>query len=176
MSLPQNNPYEQLPDAAPLAVRADFADGGTLPLAQVAASHGGEGRSPRLEWDAVDGAVSYAVSCFDPDAPTMSGFWHWNVYNLPAECTGLDAGAGTGDTADLPADSALGYNEALTREYLGAAPPAGHGPHRYFFTVTALDSRLDLPDDLTGARLHFMLREHVIARGHVMATFEAAAK
>lgn len=172
MALPTNNPYEQLPDAAPLVVRADFADGDTLPLANVADSHGGDGRSPRIEWDAVPGAASYAVSVFDPDAPTMSGFWHWNVHNLPAECTGLAEGVGTGDLADLPDGSALGRNEALTREYLGAAPPAGHGPHRYFVTVTALDTRLDLPDDLTGARLHFMLREHVIARGHLMATFE----
>ena len=139
-------------------------------------NYGGDERSPRLEWDAVEGAESYVVTCYDPDAPTMSGFWHWIVYNLPADTTSLDEGVGTGDLTDLPEGAALGYNEALERGFIGAAPPVGHGPHRYFFTVTALDSKLELPDNLTGARIHFMLREHVIARGHVMATFEAPAE
>lgn len=174
--LPQNNPYEQVFDAPKLEVRAaSFNDGDVLPLTHVAASHGGEALSPTLSWDAVPGAQSYTVTCFDPDAPTMSGFWHWVVYNLPADCTSLAEGVGTGDLADLPAGTALGYNEALGREYIGAAPPAGHGPHRYFFTVQALDTRLELPENLTAARVHFMLREHVIARGHVMATFEKKA-
>lgn len=177
MTLPANNPYEQLFPAAPLAVRAEsFADGDALPLAHVGVSHGGEERSPGLSWDAVEGAKSYSVTCYDPDAPTMSGFWHWVVYNLPADCTSLPEGAGTGDLADLPAGAALGFNEALGRQFIGAAPPAGHGPHRYFFTVQALDTVLELPDDLTAARVHFMMREHVIARGHLMATFEQPAE
>ena len=170
-----NDPYAKLDRVPSIAVRAPFADGGTLPDAQVAPSHGGQGRSPALEWDAVDGAVTYLVSCFDPDAPTMSGFWHWVVYNLPAECTTLAEHAGASDEASLPAGAVAGRNEALGTEYLGAAPPAGHGPHRYYFTVSALDTALDLPADLTGARVHFMAREHVIARGHVMATYEHTA-
>ncbi|MGO1542955.1 MAG: YbhB/YbcL family Raf kinase inhibitor-like protein [Gulosibacter sp.] len=175
-SIPQNNPYEQVPEAPAMTLRAaSFNDGETLPLAHVGASHGGEALSPELSWDAVEGAESYTVTVYDPDAPTMSGFWHWVVYNLPAECTSLAQGAGTGDLADLPEGAALGYNEALGREFIGAAPPAGHGPHRYFFTVQALNTRLDLPDNLTAARVHFMLREHVIARGHLMATFEQQA-
>ncbi|MDJ1369834.1 YbhB/YbcL family Raf kinase inhibitor-like protein [Gulosibacter molinativorax] len=171
--LPTNNPYEQVFEAPTLAVRAaTFAEGDVLPLTHVGTSHGGEALSPELSWDAVPGAESYTVTLFDPDAPTMSGFWHWIVYNLPADCTSLAQGVGTGDLADLPQGAALGYNEALGRQYIGAAPPAGHGPHRYFFTVQALNTRLDLPEDLTGARIHFMLRENVIARGHLMATFE----
>lgn len=176
MTLPTNNPYEQLPEAAELNVYADFAPGETLPMKHVGASHGGDELSPRLSWDAVEGAASYVVTCYDPDAPTMSGFWHWIVYNLPTDCLELAEGVGTGELTDLPAGSALGYNEALGREFIGAAPPAGHGPHRYFFTVQALDTRLDLPGDLTGARIHFMLREHVIARGSIMAVFEQPAE
>ncbi|RRJ88747.1 YbhB/YbcL family Raf kinase inhibitor-like protein [Gulosibacter macacae] len=172
MSLPQNNPYEQLLPAEPLEVRAAFSDGDQLPLTNVAESHGGENLSPALSWDAVPGAVSYSVTCYDPDAPTMSGFWHWVLYNLPADCTSIDEGIGTGELHLLPEGSAAGFNEVLERSYRGAAPPAGHGPHRYFFTVQALDTRLDLPGDLTAARVHFMMREHVIARGHIMAVFE----
>lgn len=172
-TLPKNDPYEQVLDAPRLEVRAaTFGHGDLLPLTHVAASHGGEALSPALSWDAVAGAKSYTVTAYDPDAPTMSGFWHWVIYNLPADSTGIEQGVGTGELADLPAGSALGFNEALGREYLGAAPPAGHGPHRYFFTVQALDTRLDLPADLTAARIHFMLRERVLARGHIMATFE----
>ena len=177
MTLPKNDPYEQLHPVAPLEVRAgSFADGDRLPMAHVGLSHGGEQRSPALSWEPVDGAKSYSVTCYDPDAPTMSGFWHWVVYNLPADCTELAEGVGTGELADLPEGAALGFNEALGREFIGAAPPAGHGKHRYFFTVQALDAVLDLPDDLTAARVHFMMREHVIARGRVMAWFEQPAE
>lgn len=167
-----NDPYAQLAPVPELAVRAPFAHGDTLPDAHVAPSHGGKGLSPRLEWDPVAGAESYLVTCYDPDAPTMSGFWHWVVYNVPGDVTSLDEGVGTGEDADLPSGAKAGYNETLGREYRGSAPPAGHGPHRYFFTVSALKAPLEIPDNLTGARVNFMAREHVIARGHVMAVYE----
>lgn len=167
-----NDPYAQLAEAPRINVRAPFADGDALPTASVAPSHGGEGRSPALEWDAVDGAVSYLVSCYDPDAPTMSGFWHWVLYNVPGDVTSLPENAGSADGALLPPGAVQGCNETLETDYRGAAPPAGHGPHRYFFTVSALDATLDLPAGLTGARVHFMAKDRVIARGHVTATFE----
>lgn len=167
-----NDPYASLAPVPPIAVRAAFADGGSLPLAQVSPGQGGQGLSPALSWDAVPGAVTYLVSAYDPDAPTQSGFWHWVVYNVPGEVTELAEGAGSGELALLPAGAVAGYNEALSREYLGAAPPAGHGPHRYFFTVQALDALLDVPADLTAARLHFQAREHVIARGHLHAVWQ----
>lgn len=166
------NPYAQLKSVPSIDVRASFADGDRLPDSHVAPSHGGEGRSPALEWDAVDGAAAYLVTCYDPDAPTMSGFWHWIVYNIPADVTSLPEGAGSGEQSDLPEGAVAGLNEAHGRQYLGAAPPAGHGPHRYFFTVSALNAPLDLPADLSGARIQFMAREHVIARGHVVAVYE----
>lgn len=171
--MPTNNPYEQLAPAPDMTVRVkDLTPDGTLPLAQVSTDQGGRNVSPEISWDLVDGAQSYVVTCYDPDAPTMSGFWHWVVYNLPADVTGLAEGVGTGELSDLPDGAALGYNEALGREWIGAAPPPGHGAHRYFFTVSALDvPQLDLPADLTAARIHFMMREHVIARGVVMGTW-----
>lgn len=161
-----NDPYAQLDPVPEIRVEADFPDGGELPLAQVAPSHGGRGLSPALRWEPVHGARSYLVSGFDPDAPTMSGFWHWVVSDIPGDVTELAEG--------VPCEGAtVRRNEALEREYLGASPPAGHGPHRYFFTVQALDvERLDVPEDLTGARVHFMAREHIIARGGVHATWE----
>lgn len=167
-----NDPYEKLAPVPAMELRSSFANGDALPKAQVAPSHGGDGRSPALEWDRVDGAEAYLVTCYDPDAPTMSGFWHWVVYNIPGEVTSLAEGVGTGDEADLPEWSKAGYNETLSREYRGAAPPAGHGPHRYFFTVSALDAPLEVPENLTGARINFMARDHVIARGSLVATFE----
>lgn len=184
--LPQNNPYEQLSETQPLTVtvagvttsNAGYSGDvavSELPLAHVGKSHGGEELSPAISWEPVAGAASYVVTCYDPDAPTLSGFWHWVVYNIPADVTELPEGAGSAGSEGLPASAVSGYNEALGREFIGAAPPAGHGPHRYFFTVQALDTVLDLPADLTAARVHFMLREHVIARGSVVFSFEQPA-
>lgn len=170
-----NDPYAQLAPVPEIAVRADFSNGDTLPLTHVSAGLGGAERSPALSWDAVDGAAAYVVSCYDPDAPTMSGYWHWVVKNIPADVTSLaeDAGNASGDL--LPAGATAANNEARTHEYLGAYPPPGHGPHRYFFTVSALDAPLDVPEDLTAASVHFMMRESVIARGHVWAVWENKA-
>lgn len=162
-----NDPYAQLGEAPAMRVTLPFPDGDRLPLAQVAAAQGGEELSPRITWEAVEGAGSYLVSCFDPDAPTMSGFWHWIVYDIPASTTVLEAGAGS-PGGSLPRGAKAGLNDAFVRSYIGAVPPYGHGEHRYFFTVTALDTAsIDAPSELSGAFLHFMAREHVIARGHV---------
>ena len=169
-----NDPYDRLAPAPEIAVRIPGLEpGGTLPLAQVAAAQGGAERSPQISWEPVAGARSYVVSLYDPDAPTVSGFWHWLVYDIPATTTELAEGAGNpGGT--LPEGAVAGLNEALGREYIGAAPPEGDGPHRYFFTVSALDTpSLGIPADadVTAARVHFMLRTHVIARGQVVGVW-----
>ncbi len=161
-----NDPYAQLDPVPQISITAPFADGDKLPLEQVSEAQGGNELSPEISWEPVDGAKSYMVTCYDPDAPTMSGFWHWVVTDIPASVTRVETGKN-------PDGATVRFNEALERGYIGAAPPAGHGPHRYFFTVQALDvETLDAPDDLTGARTHFMAREHVIARGYVHATWE----
>ncbi|CAG7845361.1 hypothetical protein USB125703_01623 [Pseudoclavibacter triregionum] len=160
-----NDPYAQLDPVPLIRMTAAFQDGGELPLAQVSKAQGGQELSPALEWERVPNAKSYLLTCYDPDAPTMSGFWHWVVADIPASVTSTTEG-------EVPEGATVRLNEALERGFIGAAPPAGHGPHRYFFTVQALDvERLDVPDDLTAARVHFMAREHVIARGHLHATW-----
>lgn len=164
--IPQNDPFEQLLPVPELRVTAEFANGAVLPRSLVHADQGGNPASPAVEWDAVPGAKSYMITMFDPDAPTMSGFWHWVVTDIPAEVTAVAAG-------ELPGGAVTRMNEARDRAFTPACPPAGHGPHRYFLTVQALDvPALDLPDDLTPARVHFMVREHVIARGHVFGVWE----
>lgn len=160
-----NDPYAQLDEVPMIRVTAEFADGGELPLEQVSTDQGGAERSPALSWEQVPNAKSYMVTVYDPDAPTMSGFWHWVVTDIPASVLDLAAG-------EVPEGATPRRNEAGGTDFIGAAPPAGHGPHRYFVTVQALDvAELDLPEDLTPARVHFMAREHVIARGHVHAVW-----
>src|ERR1700733_2957537 len=121
---------------------------------------GGEDVSPQLLWSGVsDETRSFAVPVYDPDAtrifsvalcvrdgPMLSGFWHWAVAKLPASVTEL--AAGVGDGSNLPGDAVTLVNDAGARRYIGAAPPPGHGPHRYYVTVHAVDvDKLDLPED-----------------------------
>jgi len=168
-----NDPLWRLPQVARLEVRSpDFEDGGELPAWARARDAGGEGLSPALHWlDAPADTRSFVVRVHDPDAPTMSGFWHWAVYDLPATTDHLPRGAGTPASGLLPAGAVPVANELGAEEYTGAAPPAGHGRHRYFFVVSALGvERLDLPADITPAVLGFMLREHELARGVTVGT------
>jgi Raf kinase inhibitor-like YbhB/YbcL family protein len=135
---------------------------------------GGEDRSPTLNWEgAPAGTKSYAVTVYDPDAPTGSGFWHWAVYNIPASVTSLAADAGNPDAGLLPPGAVTLPNEVRLERFLGAAPPPGHGEHRYFFTVTALDvDTLELDPGTTPAVLGFNFLGHVLGRAQLMGTTE----
>ncbi|MCQ9342856.1 YbhB/YbcL family Raf kinase inhibitor-like protein [Corynebacterium kozikiae] len=129
--------------------------------AKIAEQHlGGNDVSPHLAWsDLPEGTKSIAITCFDPDAPTAAGFWHWAVCNIPVSTTELAQGAGTAELAlTLKGDSGkVGY--------YGPQPPAGHGPHRYLFAVHAVDvEELDIPADATPTVLGFNLYFHSIAR------------
>ncbi|RKW19915.1 MAG: YbhB/YbcL family Raf kinase inhibitor-like protein [Cardiobacterium sp.] len=151
----------------------DIQDGATLTLAQVADSFGCSGKnlSPALQWTGVPKeAKSLVLTVYDPDAPTGSGFWHWAVYNLPASATGLPAGAGATD-AKLPDGAAVLKNDGGIRGFIGACPPPGDTPHRYIYTLYALDSRLDLPADATPAVLGFSLNGKVLASGQLTALY-----
>lgn len=146
---------------------ASFGAGEPLPDAQ----WGGQDVSPQLSWSGVpEGTKSFALSCFDPDAPTGSGFWHWAVYNIPADVRELAEGAGSlGGT--MPESSITLRNETGTTHFIGAGPPAGTGVHRYFFTVDALDvETLDITPDVTPAILGFHRHFHTLARGLLVAT------
>jgi Raf kinase inhibitor-like YbhB/YbcL family protein len=169
------DPYAELPKLPSFHLdSSSFADGQPLANPQVSGimGAGGEDVSPQLSWSGFpDGTKSFAVTVYDPDAPTASGFWHWAVANLPASVTELPAGAGEG--SDLPGDALTLVNDAGARRYIGAAPPAGHGPHRYYVAVHAVDvDKLDLLEDASPAFLGFNLFQHAIARAVIHATYE----
>src|SRR3954470_15203096 len=153
-------PYESLPDVPSFTLRSnDVADGETLATPHLSGifGAGGEDRSPQLAWEGFPAETkSFAVTCYDPDAPTGSGFWHWAVFNIPASVTELPTGAGDDAGSGLPEGAVQLPNDAGLRRYLGAAPPEGSGPHPYQTTIHALDvDRLDLPEGSTPAFLGF---------------------
>jgi Raf kinase inhibitor-like YbhB/YbcL family protein len=133
----------------------------------------GENRSPALRWQgAPAGTRSFALTVHDPDAPTGSGWWHWVVYNLPSSTTGLSEGAGSAGGAGLPAGSVQGRTDFGTAGFGGACPPQGDKPHRYVFTVHALDvEKLELPADASAAFVGFMLHAHGLGRASFTATY-----
>ncbi|WOC14121.1 YbhB/YbcL family Raf kinase inhibitor-like protein [Gordonia sp. MP11Mi] len=171
------DPYSVLPRLPDITVTSnDFTEGQTLPTPQVSAifGAGGDDVSPQLSWSGFPADTkSFAVTCFDPDAPTASGFWHWAVADIPVTVTSLPAGAGAPASADLPAGAVTLGNDAGLAQFVGAGPPPGHGPHRYIFAVHAVDvESLELPDGATPAFLGFNLFSRAIARGTLTAVFE----
>lgn len=169
------DPYASLPKLPSFTLTSQsVTDGRPLGKSQVSGimGAGGEDVSPQLSWSGFpDGTRSFAVTVYDPDAPTASGFWHWAVANLPADVTELPAGAGDG--RELPGGAVTLVNDAGMRRYIGAAPPPGHGPHRYYIAVHAVGvDKLDLAEDASPAYLGFNLFQHAIARAVIHATYE----
>jgi Raf kinase inhibitor-like YbhB/YbcL family protein len=173
-----NDPFARLPEAATFTVTSTtVADGAAWPTEQYSGLFGvpgGKDVSPQLSWNgAPEGTRSYAVTVYDPDAPTGSGFWHWAVADIPANVTELDSGAGAPGGEGLPAGAIVLRNDAGMAGYVGAAPPEGHGPHRYAFAVHAVDvEKLGIDADATPAVLGFNLFSHTLARGLLVATYE----
>jgi Raf kinase inhibitor-like YbhB/YbcL family protein len=136
----------------------DIRDGATLSAAQVYSGFGcsGGNLSPELNWrDAPAGTQSFALTVYDPDAPTGSGWWHWLVYDIPADAMQLPRGA-NGKT--LPAGSLQGRNDYGSENFGGACPPAGSPPHRYVFTLHALRvARLEPPPGASSALLGYLI-------------------
>jgi Raf kinase inhibitor-like YbhB/YbcL family protein len=155
-------------------VSEDFGDGGPLPdwASSPYAGRGGQDRSPGLSWSgAPEGTKSYVLTVFDPDAPTGSGWWHWAVANIPASVTSLPAGAGSGGP-ELPGAAVTLPNDIRDPHYGGAAPPPGHGDHRYIFTISALDiESIEIDPQATPALLGFLMFGRVLARGQITALF-----
>jgi len=151
---------------------ADMTDGSPLAAAQYAADAGGDDRSPHLAWSGFPPETkSFAVTMYDPDAPTGSGFWHWAVCDLPASVTSLAAGAGAPSSPLLPSEARTLPNETRHRSFEGAGPPPGTGTHRYQFIVHALDvPSLGLDPESTPAVLGFNAHFHTLGRAVLEAT------
>ncbi|MBO1268017.1 YbhB/YbcL family Raf kinase inhibitor-like protein [Arthrobacter cavernae] len=155
---------------------SSFNDGATLPPAQTSARFGvagGKDESPQLSWGPVpEGTKSLAVTVFDPDAPG-GGFWHWAAAGIPAGTGSLAAGAGSPDGGMLPAGAFQLKNDAGFSGYLGAAPPRGHGPHRYVVAVHALDvADLGLGAGAPSSKLGPKLDQHTLGRAVITGRFE----
>ncbi|MFD9548702.1 YbhB/YbcL family Raf kinase inhibitor-like protein [Nocardia salmonicida] len=170
------NPYDALPTVPSFTVTsADITDGRPLADDQVSGVFGAGGKdiSPQLSWSGFpEGTQSFAVTVYDPDAPTASGFWHWAVADIPASVTTLDAGAGS-EGGNLPAGAVSLRNDGGFPGFVGAAPPKGHGPHRYFVVVHAVDvSALEVGTDASPAYLGFNLFSHTLARATLIGTYE----
>lgn len=169
-----SGPAAAADDAALRLSSPDIADQRPLAAAQVYEGFGchGGNRSPALAWSAGPaGTQSYALTVYDPDAPTGSGWWHWVVVNLPAATRALPAGAGRADGAALPAAARQLVTDFGAPGYGGACPPAGAPAHRYQFTVYALDTTLDLPANATPALAGFMIHAHTLASARITAVY-----
>ena len=129
--------------------------------------------SPSLAWSGFPAeARSFAVTCYDPDAPTGCGFWHMILLDVPASVTELATGAVSGDQSGLPAGAFCVRNDYGSKDFGGAAPPAGDPPHRYVFAVHALDTdSLGVNSDVSPAVAGFNLRFHTLARAVMIPVF-----
>ncbi|HYH27047.1 MAG TPA: YbhB/YbcL family Raf kinase inhibitor-like protein [Blastococcus sp.] len=170
------NPYDFLPQVPSFTVTSsDVTDGHPMSMPHVSGimGAGGEDRSPQLSWSGFpEDTRSFAVTVYDPDAPTASGFWHWGVANIPADVTELASGAGDKDAPQLPEGAVQVRNDAGFPGYVGASPPPGHGPHRYFVVVHAVGSEaLDVSAGTTPAVLGFNLAFQTLARATLVATY-----
>ncbi len=150
------------------------APNSTLPNDQVYSGFGCSGRniSPALAWSgAPKGTRSFAITVYDPDAPTGSGWWHWLVYDIPANVSELPTGAGSAG-GTLPAGAVQGHTDFGTAGFGGACPPAGDKPHRYIFTVYALKSeKIDVPDGASAAMVGFMIHANTLAKASITAHY-----
>ena len=156
---------------------ADFEDGDYLDDVHVLAEEYGFGcaggnRSPHLAWaGAPEGTESFAVTCYDPDAPTGSGFWHWVAVNIPADASELAAGAGSGP--GFPGGALQTRTDFGRPGYGGPCPPEGDHPHRYLFTVHAVGvESLPVDADTSAAVVGFMLHFNTLEKASLMGLYK----
>jgi len=147
----------------------DIANGKFMAKAQEFQGFGcsGGNQSPQLSWSgAPAGTAAFAIMLHDPDAPTGSGWWHWQLVNIPKDVTSLAAGA------VAPAGSQQMNNDYGVKGFGGACPPPKHGVHRYQFTVHALSQKLELPENASGALTGYMVKAHSLASSTIEALYQ----
>ena len=169
------NPYAGMPSKPSFNLSStDIQDGEPLPAEVYGVDAGGSNQSPQLSWSGFPAETkSFVVTCFDPDAPTGAGFWHWAVANIPGDVTSLPAGAGAIGGKLLPEGAIMLPNETREPAFVGAGPPEHTGVHHYWFVVHALDvESIDIDPEATPSVLGFMMREAVLARAILVATGE----
>lgn len=165
-------PYSLLPETASFEVTSkDVREG--EPMDDRHAADGDE-TSPHVAWSgAPEGTRSFAVSCFDPDAPTPAGFWHWTVLNLPADTTELAADAGAEGGHNLPEGAFMVSADTGAKAWAGMAPPPGDRPHRYIFAVHALDTDdLGLDQSASATVAAFTMLFQTVGRGTLTGTYQ----
>ena len=170
-----NDPFYGLPHVPWFTINsADFMNGEILPLPQRSAMFGAEGGrdlSPQLAWEgAPRGTKSFALTMYDPDAPTGAGFWHWAVVDIQSDVSSLAPGAGSSSGKGLPPHAYHLHNDAGFAGYVGGSPSAGSGEHRFYFILHALDVRqIKIPPTSTPSFLGLHLALHTLARAVVVA-------
>ncbi|MEV0153563.1 YbhB/YbcL family Raf kinase inhibitor-like protein [Micromonospora sp. NPDC050686] len=165
------DPYELLPTVPAFTLTSDdVVNGEPMDARHAHGSAGGENVSPHLAWsDFPAETQGFVVTCFDPDAPTGSGFWHWVLVNLPASVTELPRDVREADLGD----AFTVRNDYGEQGFGGAAPPPGDRPHRYVFAVHALDvERLDVGPQASPAFVGFNLAFHTLARAVIRPTYQ----
>ena len=128
----------------------------------------GDNVSPELSWEnAPAGTQAFAVTMYDKDAPTGSGFWHWVVFNIPANVTELKSGAGDAAKGLLPAGVVQSVTDFGMPGYGGPCPPPG-APHEYLITVYALKTKLSLDKTASPAFVGFNLNANLLAKASIV--------
>lgn len=170
----RRNPYEILADLSIFTLKSnDITDGEKLGSHQISRSLGGKDRSPHLSWkNHPKQTKSFALTVYDPDAPTPSGFWHWAVFNIPRDIDELQSCAGD-DVGCLPAGSRVLENDRGLTSFVGAAPPPETGRHRYFFVLYALDTEnLVIDRSSTPAFMTLSALPHTLAWASLVPWYE----
>ena len=158
---------------------SSFKEGETLAMDHVLSADygfgcGGGNKSPQLSWSEVpEGTKSFAVTCYDPDAPTGSGFWHWLVVNIPATVTELPLDAGNLGAGKLPNGALQTRTDFGRPGYGGPCPPPNDHPHRYIFTVFAVSKEaLPVASDTSAAIVGFNLNFNTLAKASLIGLFK----
>ena len=133
----------------------------------------GKNISPQLSWsNPPEGTKAFALLAYDPDAPTGSGWWHWQIVNIPKTISSLPAGSGDLSKNLAPKDSLQIENDYGFKGFGGACPPKGNGVHRYQFTIHALSKKLELPEGASGALTGYVVKANSLGSDTIEALYK----